>query len=252
MQILFKVYDEERETGKSVLRFSKTISTDVKIEEIDDDFQLYDGFHYVLAVGENLTFWDIYCFFDNTQDVIEKINNIPISKMEKIRGKEPKVLCIEEFDPGNADGPMYPDWRSCFFYRIARYECGASGFDEMVIWASNHPWLMVFIGGFVWDMTKSFLQHAGKLLRNICGYKRSENAMKEHKKVVYFAVSKFYRNFSKMTNLSKNDCQIVYMKRIRGGSFEVNVRTAYDSYFVVKCNFNGKISSLDMKQNKIE
>jgi len=249
MKILFTVYDEDHETEERVLRFSKIISTDMEIEEIDDKLQLYDGFHSMLVAGESLTFWDIYCFFDITQDVIEKINNIPKSQKENSKGKEPKVLCIEEFDPGNADAPIYPDRKMCFIYRITRYECGASGFDAIVIWASNHPWLMVFIGGLVWDMTKLFLQCVGKLLRNVCGYKIRQSTIKVRKKVVCFEVAKFYRNFSRLTNLAKRDCQIVCLKRIKGGNFEVHVRTINDSYFVVKSKFNGKISSLNIEQN---
>ena len=255
MKILFTVYKEEYDTGERMLEFTKTILTDMNIEEIDNGLQLYEGFHSVLEVGDNLTFWDIYCFWDITQDIIERINNISISKMSTISQKEPNVLHIEEYNPGNADTPCYPDRSKCFMYRLTRYECGASGFNEIVIWASNHPWLMVFIGGFIWDITKSIFTCIGKVLNNILGHKKNTRTIREHKQTVYFAVAKFYHNFSKMANLDKADCQIVYLKRIRGGNFEVHVRTVKNEHYVVKCTCSGKINFLnleDMSTNEIE
>ena len=53
------------------------------------------------------------------------------------------------------------------------------------------------------------------------GKKERTNNEQKRKQIVYFEVGKFYRNFSKMANVDKADCQIVYLKRIRGGSFEV-------------------------------
>ena len=78
------------------------------------------------------------------------------------------------------------------------------------------------------------------------GKKEREYNEQKRKQIVYFEVAKFYRNFSKMANVDKADCQIVYLKRIRGRSFEVHVRTVADEYYVVKCSCHGKIISLAM------
>ena len=246
MKILFSVYNEDRDTEERVLKYKTTIETDEKIEGIDSRLQLYDGFHSVLEVGNNLTFWDIYCFFDISTEIIERINDIPRTKSPHFPVKEPKVLCVEEFDPGNADAPCYPKQSKCFIYKLSRYECGASSFDAIVVWASSHPWLMVFIGGFIWDITKGFALNLWKTLKKILGKKERENNEQKRKQIVYFEVRKFYRNFSKMVNVDKANCQIVYLKRIRGGSFEVHVRTVADEYYVVKCSCHGKIISLIM------
>lgn len=61
--------------------------------------------------------------------------------------------------------------------------------------------------------------------------------------MIYFGVGKFYRNFSKAVNVDKANCQIVYLKRIRGGNFEVHVRTVSDEYYLVKCSCQGKVSN---------
>lgn len=246
MKILFSVYTEDHDTEERVLKYKTTIETDIEIEEIDSRLQLYDGFHSVLEVGNNLTFWDIYCFFDISSDIIERINDIPRTNSPHFPAEEPKVLCVEEFDPGNADAPCYPELSKCFVYKLSRYECGASGFDAIVVWASSHPWLMVFIGGFIWDITKCFVLSLRKTLRKMLGKKEREYNEQKRKQIVYFKVAKFYRNFSKMVNVAKFDCQIVYLKRIRGGSFEVHVRTVADEYYVVKCSCHGKIISLAM------
>ena len=131
----------------------------------------------------------------------------------------------------------------CFVYKLSRYECGASSFDAIVVWASSHPWLMVFIGGLIWDITKCFVSNLWKTLKKMIG-KKGENNEPKRKQIVYFEVAKFYRNFSKIANVDKSACQIVYLKRIRGGSFEVHVRTEVDEFYVVKCNYTGKIISL--------
>ena len=109
---------------------------------------------------------------------------------------------------------------------------------------------MVFIGGFIWDITKGFVLNLWKTLMKMPGKKERENNEQKHKQIVYFEVSKFYRNFSKMANVDKSDCQIVYLKRIRGGSFEVHVRTTTDEYYVVKCSCHGKIISLTAERGK--
>ena len=92
----------------------------------------------------------------------------------------------------------------------------------------------------------------GKILWKILGKKEKANNESKHKQIVYFEVGKFYRNFSKIANVDKVDFQIVYLKRIRGGSFEVHVRTVVDKYYIVKCSCQGKIISLADAAQKSE
>lgn len=250
MRILFSVYTEARETEERAFIYKKSILTDMKLEEIDNRLQLYDGFRSVLVAGRKLTFWDIYCFFDISQELIERINRIPLSQMCEEPKRDPNVFYIEEFDPGNADVPCYPEWSRCCIYRLERYECGASGYEAIVVWASNHPWLMVFIGGLIWDVAKKACLYAGKILQKVFRAEKSESTPKKRRKTVYFAAARFYRNFSQMANLDKRDCQIVYLKRIRGGNFEVHVRTAEDGYYAVKCSCHGKINYLKQENGQ--
>ena len=79
-------------------------------------------------------------FFDNSFEIIERINDIPKSNRHHFPVKEPKVLCIEEFDPGNADAPCYPELGKCFVYKLSGYECGASLIISIVQFCAKFPY----------------------------------------------------------------------------------------------------------------
>lgn len=246
MKILFSVYKEDRDTDKRTLIYRKIVETNKSLKEIDDILQLYDGFHSTLESGSNLTFWDIYCFFDISQDIIEKIDTIPLSGCIISGENEAKVFWIEEYDPGNTDAASYPDESKYFLYQLSRFECGASSFEAMVLWASNHPWLMVFIGGFIWDISKIIVSSVFKTIRKVFGIRVEKEYVKRRKKLVAFDSRKFYDNFSKMININKYDCQIVSLNRIKSNRFEVYVRTNSYEYYEVKCTCRGNIISLNI------
>lgn len=246
MKILFSVYKEDHETEEREFLFSKTVVTDIGIEEIDSRLELYEGFHSVLEVGRNLVFWDIYSFFVDEQELVRKINDIPIVEVEEKQAKEPKFLMLEEFDPGNADDASYPDVSRCFMYRIERYECGASGFETLIAWLLCHPFLMNLACSFTWDMIKFFALSIGNWFRVWFGCKVNDRPERSSKKLYYLNCSRFYRDFSKAANVAKKDCQIVNIKPVKNGKFKVCVRTMSNETYDVKCNRNGKIISLDI------
>lgn len=241
MIILFSVHNEDFETEESKLIYTKTVETNMPIAEIDALLQLYDGFHSVLEVGQNICFWDIYCYFENTDELQEKISSIPMDKVEPKEFILPKVLVIKEFDPESPESAFYPDENSCFAYRLTRYELGASSYEAIVMFASNHPWLMVFIGGAMWDITKLLYSTFIKLIKrktNVVNYRGSQ------KKTVCFSVRKCYRNFSHMTKIPEEDCQIVSLRRRYNNSFDVRIRTINNQCFSVRCTCKGKIVTI--------
>lgn len=246
MRILFSLYQENRETGDKAFLFDKVVETHLKIQEIDDLMQLNEGFRSVLVVGENLCFWDIYSLIENEEEIKNAILKVPNSYDKKIPHTSPKVFVIEEFDPGNSDGFFYPDEETCFAYRMERYECGASGFDLIVLWAANNPVHMIFIGGFIWDMTKRV---GIKIYRKLCGAFRSGDGEKISlgKKKLYFNSGKFYKNFEKITNIPKFNCQIVFLECKDDCIYEIHVRTIKNEKFITTCHINGKILSLNKK-----
>lgn len=241
MKILFSVYFEDHETDENELLYTRTVETNLKIEEIDTLLQIYDGFHSVLEVGRNLCFWDIYCFFANIDDLKEKISSIPAHTSEIKDYVLPEIIVIKCFNPGNSGSEFYPDDENCFAYRIVRYECGASGFESIVMFAADHPWLMVFIGGAIWDFTKYLWNKLMKLFK-----KRNSvvNKRNSHEKTVCFSVKKCYQSFFEMTKIPYEDCQIVFLKRTKNNIFDVRIRTINNECFNMKCTRKGKITSM--------
>lgn len=243
MRILFSLYQENRETGDKVFLFDKLVETHLKIQEIDNLMQLNEGFRSVLVVGENLCFWDIYCLIDNEVEVKNAILRVPNSNDKKISHKNPKVFIVEEFNPGNSDCFFYPDEETCFAYRMERYECGASGFELIVLWAASNPLHMIFIGGFIWDMVK---WGGIKICKKLFMAHKSGDTEQINlgKRKLYFHAEKFYKNFEKITNIPKFNCQIVFLERKDGCIYEIHVRTIKNEKFITTCHINGGILSL--------
>lgn len=243
MRILFSLYQENRETGDKVFLFDKLVETNLKIQEIDDLMQLNEGFRSVLVVGENLCFWDIYCLIENELEIKNAILKVRNSYDKKFPYKSPKVFIVEEYDSGNSDGFFYPDEETCFAYRMERYECGASGFGLIVLWAANNPLHMIFIGGFIWDMTKWV---GVKIYRKLFAAHRSgdKEQISLGKRKLYFNAEKFYKNFEKITNIPKFNCQIVFLERRDDCVYVIHVRTIKNEKYITTCHMNGKILSL--------
>ena len=171
MKILFSVYKADRETDESELLFSKTVVTDIGIEEIDSRLEVYDGFRSVLEVGRNLAFWDLYSYFIDEQELIRKINDIPMAEEENTQAKEPKFSILEELNPDNSDDASYPDISKCYFYRIERYECGASSFGALIALLRENPFFMDLLGSFTWDMIKFCALNFANWVRVLFGCK---------------------------------------------------------------------------------
>ncbi len=202
MRILFTLYSEDYETANQALFFSKLINTNLDLKKIDGILKLYDGFHSTLEGGENILFWDIYSYFANLEVLKNKITAIPTSDEQNFSVNYPKVLVIEHFSPGPVSTPNYPANNTYFSLHVTRYECGADSYDAIVMWASNHPWLMVFIGGFLWDMTKWMGVKVRKRIKERLMLINGKGTHRE-KRIVFFAIKQFYRNFEKMTSIKK-------------------------------------------------
>lgn len=243
MKILFSIYSEDYETEEKNLLYSRVVNTDMSINDVNTLLQLHEGFHSVLEVGHHLCFWDIYCFFSNTDDLQQKISTIPLNSTPAKNSRLPNVLIIEQFNPGNADNAFLPDIDDCFAYRLTRYECGASSFDAIVMFASSHPWLMVFIGGALWDCTKFLGSRLRKILKRRFGLVDKNGFQK---RVACLSINRFYRNFSNATKIPVDDFQIVFLNRRKNNVYDVRVRTANNECFHVKCSGRGQISSIKL------
>ena len=106
------------------------------------------------------------------------------------------------------------------------------------------------LGSFTWDMIKFFALSIGSWFLVLFGRKEKGKAERSNKRLCYLNFKRFYRNFSKLANVAKKDCQIVNVKLVKGGRYKVRVRTIFNEAYDVKCNWNGKIISLDIDVKK--
>lgn len=238
MKILFSVYYEDRNTGTKELHFSNIIETEMSNSQIHEHLKLYDRFHSVLEAGKSLAFLDIYCFGDYVCDVVDKVRTIPQEKSKLVTTKEPSVMRIENYNPGNSDVVFYPATDDYYFYRVSRYECGASGFSSVIAYIQKDPILATII----FELLKGI---AVKLFTFLFSGKYTKKRLPDSQ-TIYFHTKRFYREFCKMTNTDRFNCQIVGLQRLKTGKFKVKVRTLKGEVYEVKANHKGKIYSLKL------
>ena len=239
VKILFSVFNEDRETDRTELIFSQEVETEWSIEQIEKHFELFDLFRSSIIAGKNLCFWDIYLFSNNAQDIVLKIRQIPETKMQtRIETIKSSFIVVEEFNPGNADSPQYPDWNSCTIYARDRFECGASGFYSFLVKIVEHPLTQGIITNFAYDVLK-------KIFVSIF-YRNHDTQAGKSKKIYYLSLSRFYKNFSRAINMKTSDFQIISLRRLKLGNFKICVRTIINEYYEVRCAFTGKIASFNL------
>ena len=242
-RIVINVYDEDRDTGSQKLIYTDVVITSLSASEVVDYFKVSEGFSAQVIEGQVLSFVDFSCITLSTEDIINKAKELPLMDENPVIVL-PSWCTIHIKSETNEE--LLTRSAAELVYTYSRFECGASGFEAMVLWASNHPWLMVFIGGVIWDISKSIIVSAFKIIRKMFGIKANKEYARRRKKLVPFDSRKFYDNFSKMINIDKSDCQIVNLNRIRTNYLEVNVRTTFYEYYEVKCTSRGNIISLNM------
>lgn len=248
MKVVFSVYNEDFETWEAEFLYSKTIITNVTLSDIDDILKLHQGFRLKLEAGRHLAFWDIYCISIDPIELLKRIDKIPTVDKDSVskERREPKLIISESFDPGCPQESIYPSASNCYVYRITRYECGANSVECFVSWASSHPWLMVFIGGFLWDTTKYALKKFIDIIRKLLFHERKYCGSRREIQIVYFSPKDFYKNFSLLTHIDSGDCQIISLKKVNKKEYSLLVKTVSKEYYLVECGQNGKILSLEL------
>jgi len=242
MKILMSIYNEEVFSDDHFLVFSEWVSTDWSIAQIQDYLELYEGFRSELTVGQNLSFWDIFCFYEDIQELIAKIKKIPIAVQENMDSVSPMFLRANEYDSNSEKCIEDSEDHNLFLYSIGRFECGASGYESIVYWMSAHPVEMMFIGGLVYDACKSFL---GKVLEHF-----NIQFSQDTRRPVFLMIRQFYKNFEKITHIKAKECQIVKLKRMKTGVFSLIVRTSTNKQYKVQSLATGKIKSLEIIGDK--
>lgn len=239
VKILFSVFNEDRETNKTEFIFSQEVETEWSIKQIETHFELFDLFRSSIIAGKNLCFWDIYLFSNDAQDIVLKIKQIPTMKTQtRIEVIKSSFIVVEEFDPGNADSPQYPDWNSYTIYACDRFECGASSFYSFLVKIMEQPLTQGVITNFAYDVLKKIF------VSIFC--RQHDTQVGKNKKIYYLSLSRFYKNFSRAINMKTSNFQMISLKRLKLGNFRIRVRTIANEYYEVRCAFTGKIASFKL------
>lgn len=237
MKILFSVNKEDYETGSVEHIESVLIQTNWSLLQIDAHLNLHDGFRSEIVIGENLSVFDYYCYFEFCGELIAKIKSIPSNEAEEECSWAPTLFRVKNFNPGNADSPEYPEDNRRYLFELSRYELGVSSYEAIVLCAASHPLEMMFIGGALYDAFKWLI---GKLL--VCfGVK----CLNTPRCPVVLNTKKLYRNFARLMQCNERDCQIIKFNRLKVGTFHVKMCTTDGKRFKLKCYVNGKIESLE-------
>lgn len=245
MKILFSLYNANYDTSETTLVYSKWICVESGIEAIKTiigtHFAFNGGYQYEAYLGQNLSFCDFYCFFHNAKDLIPTVESLddPACKTEQPRF--PSVLRICEDEQQAAEIIEGNNQQNVFLYYRSRYECGASGLEDILLQVISNPFIIFFkicIDGFIWDFTKRVFS---RIKTAIVGKKSKKPVDNEF----VFRAKKFYKNFENLTKIKTEDCQIISFKKKKKGKYQITVRTIKNELYKVRSMSNGIIESIE-------
>lgn len=238
-RILINVYSEDRITGTKDLKYSDVIVTPLTASEVVDSFEVNEGFFAQVTEGLVLSFVDFSCIILSPEEIIEKIKRLPsVSKEPTIELPE---KCILQIESESNEEPLIRSGQE-LVYTYSRFECGASGFGELLIrvsqWVASHPIEMIFIGGWIWDKTKAVWNY----LRG----KRNRGIFENEKNVpISFSPHKFHKKLAKLMNLEMYAFQITNISPVHRGKHRITVRTIKNEHYQVLAKANGDIVSIE-------
>jgi hypothetical protein len=126
-----------------------------------------------------------------------------------------------------------------YIHEYSRFECGATSCDDLITWASSHPWMMVVVSGVVWDLIKSCLKFIFKLFR--------KNVSVRKRKIIVFNQKNFFNNISKLISCDISNLQIQSLNRTSASCVEIKLRTTDNRIFIAQSNKKGQILKLEEK-----
>lgn len=238
-RILINVYLEDRITGTKDLKYSYVIVTPLTASEVVDSFNVNEGFYVQVTDGLVLSFVDFSCIILSPEEIIEKIKRLPSTSKEPIIELPKK--CILQIERESNEELLTRSGQE-LVYTYSRFECGASGFGELLIiisqWVTKHPIAMVFIGGWIWDKTKD--------LWNYLRGKRKRGIFENEKNVpISFSPRKFHKKLAKMMNLDMFAFQITNISPVHRGKHKITVRTIKNEHYQVLAKASGDIISIE-------
>ena len=241
-RILINVYLEDRITGTKDLKYSDVIVTPLTASEVVDSFEVNEGFFAQVTEGLVLSFVDFSCIILSPKEIIAKIKKLPKTSEEPVIELPEK--CILQVVSEKNDEPLLRN-KPELVYTYNRYECGAGSLTELAIlvcqWVADHPVLMIFVGGWIWDKTKDVWNY----LRG----KRNRGIFENEKNVpISFTPRKFHKKLAKMMNLDMFAFQITNISPVHRGKHKITVRTIKNEHYQVLAKANGDIISIEEQQ----
>lgn len=236
---MFSLYEEDVITGCRTLKGSTLLITELTAAEVVDYLEVYEGFSAAVVEGIALSFVDFSYFHDFSESVWSKLEGLPrTSEAPKIRLPDKCRIWVER---ESNDELLIRD-KNELVYTYNRFECGASGFCELVIqWVVDHPIEMIFIGGWIWDRTKDI----GSFLWNKF-FKRA--VPEEADAAITFSPKKFHKKLSKLLNLDPFYFQITGITPLEQGKHTIDVRTIKNEEYAVAAKANGDIISIEKRE----
>lgn len=240
MRMLFSLYKKDYETSTVTAVYSKWIyveSAIKSIEAVEKHFQYNGGYWYEAFLGQNLSFCDFFCFFNDINAIISIVEGLSYEASKVEPARFPRLLRIHENEKEATDISENDNLKNVFLYYRSRYECGAQGTEDIIYWMSDHPVEMIFIAGFLWDCTKwSFIKIKNALFR--------KNTVRSTKTTCVLPTKRIYRNFEKITKIKAKDCQIIKLKQNNKGKIRLAIRTVNNEVFKICCLADGTIETI--------
>lgn len=223
-----KQFDDEY---NDELLFRRLIVTDIPTSQIEELLDIGDGFSLNIVEGENLSFIDFFSFRGRNQEIITAINNISSFSIRP-NNLEMKYLYLRR---NESNGDTLIPRRGITIYQKSRFEQGASGFGEFVIYCSNNPWIMLVIGYVFGKIFDCIVQH---LFKNFRTYD-SERML--------FHCKRFYKLAAKVLNCAPSELQITDINLKKNNIYHIRLRNFKGDYYKADCHSNGTIIKLSSK-----
>ena len=243
MRILFSVYaqlyDDHCRYICQKFRFEKYIETEMDYSSILQFLQpLKVPYDYSYLEGDNLCFWDFYYPDYFVNELISKINEIPALKSNEkrvTRKKEVKYskILINPSNKLNANSTFSDN--SFIYYQIDEQRRGAGGIETFIALIQQNPILLSIIASLVADSIIEFFKW-------IVNKIKKTRELSQDDSIAIINIENFYYNFANTIRVTKDDLQIIEIKK-KYCKISINVRTVSNDFYNVISTRSGIVKS---------
>lgn len=165
MRILISIYSGGPDFGSGEKLFSRLVSTELSPFEVMKYIGLCEYYDSRLIVGQTLSFWDMNCYSESLSQMVLQLEKLPSCTLQETKPIAPTFLRADTEYPLAADYIKRAKYQSPFLRGTRKYEFGANSWDAVTFWMSVHPFEMIFVGGFIYDVIKFLIGKVSRLLK---------------------------------------------------------------------------------------